>query len=390
MGATDPTETPATGPIRRRHRRRTRPGSAPGTLVADPEARGSAVSAFGYGDGQFFERHDLSVEDVEALKGTVPTLWIDVTGLADIGLIERLGALFGLHGLALEDVINVHQRPKLEEYDDQLFIVTRMAPETRGVETRQMAMLLGEGFVLSFRDDRADCLELVRERLRRENGRMRQYGAGYLAYALMDAVIDGYFPAVEILGEDLEHLEEAVTLHPQQGQIHEVYRIRRDLLDLRRSIWPHRDLVNALIRDDTPLIDGHTRIFLRDCYDHVAQLMDIVETEREIASNLSDVYHSSMNARLNDIMKMLTLIATIFMPLSFIASLYGMNFDRSVSEWNMPELGWRYGYPYALGLMAVCGLGMLVFFLRKHWIKPPTTRRRRRNRDGGPSGGSAG
>jgi magnesium transporter len=371
MAAIDPRK------LRRRHRRRTPPGAAPGTLVADPEAQGSTISAIGYGDGRFFERHDLSVEDVSALKGTARTLWIDVAGLADISLIERLGALFGLHGLALEDVINVHQRPKLEEYDDQLFIVSRMAPESRGVDTRQIAMLLGEGFVLSFRDGRTDCLGLVRDRLRRENGKMRQYGADYLAYALIDAVIDGYFPAVEALGEDLERLEEEVTLRPQEGQIHEVYRIRRDLLDLRRAIWPHRDLVNALIRDDSPLIDGHTRVFLRDCYDHVAQLMDIVETEREIASNLVDDYHSCMNARLNDIMKMLTLIATIFMPLSFIASLYGMNFDREVSPWNMPELGWRYGYPFALTLMAVCGIAMLVYFLRKHWIRTPRTRRPR-------------
>ncbi|SDG52058.1 MULTISPECIES: magnesium/cobalt transporter CorA [Thalassobaculum] len=376
MGATD-TQPHISRPARRRHRRRTPPGAAPGTLVADPEAQGSSISAIGYDAGRFFEKHDLTVEDVTALKGTAGTLWVDVTGLADIALIERLGALFGLHGLALEDVINVHQRPKFEEYDDQLFIVTRMAPEGRGVETRQMAMLLGQGFVLSFRDDRADCLGLVRDRLRRENGKIRQYGADYLAYALIDAVVDGYFPAVEAIGEDLEALEEAVILHPQEGQIHEVYRVRRDLLDMRRAIWPHRDLVNALIRDDSPLIDGRTRVFLRDCYDHVAQLMDIVETEREIASNLVDVYHSCMNARLNDIMKMLTLIATIFMPLSFIASLYGMNFDRDASEWNMPELGWRYGYPFALGLMAVCGLSMLVYFLRKHWIGLPKTRRRR-------------
>lgn len=376
MSATDP-QARLSRSARRRYRRRTPPGTAPGTLVADPDAQGSSISVIGYDSGQFFEKRDLSLEGVTALRGSAGTLWIEVAGLADIGLIQRLGALFGLHGLALEDVINLHQRPKVEEYDDQLFIVTRMAPESPGVETRQMAMLVGEGFVLSFRDGRADCLELVRDRLRRENGKFRQQGAGYLAYALIDAVIDGYFPAVETIGEHLERLEEAVTLHPEEGQIHEVYRVRRDLLDLRRAIWPHRDLVNALIRDDSPLIDGHTRVFLRDCYDHVAQLMDIVETEREIASNLVDVYHSCMNARLNDIMKMLTLIATIFMPLSFIASLYGMNFDRGVSPWNMPELSWYYGYPFALGLMAVCGLAMLVYFLRKHWIRPPRIRRRR-------------
>ena len=378
MNMFDPIQRKVVRLARRRRRRRSPPGSEPGILVPDPEATGSTIAAIGYGGGRFFEKQDLSVSDVRELKGTAPTLWIDVTGLGDVALVEELGGLFGLHGLALEDVVNVHQRPKFEEYDDQLFIVTRMAPEKRGLETRQMAMLLGDGFVLSFCEEKADCLELVRERLRREGGKIRDKGADYLAYALIDAVIDGYFPAAEALGEDLEQLEEEITLHTEEGQIHDVYQIRRDLQDLRRGIWPHRDLVNALIRDDTPLIDSHTRVFLRDCYDHVAQLMDIVETEREISSNLVDVYHSCMNARLNDIMKTLTLIATIFMPLGFITGLFGMNFDRSVSEWNMPELGWYYGYPYALGLMAVCGIGLLGFFLRKHWIKAPRVRRRRR------------
>ncbi|MBO6560808.1 MAG: magnesium/cobalt transporter CorA [Nisaea sp.] len=369
---------------RKRYRRRTPPGSAPGTLVADPEAARSSISAIGYDGTQFFERTDLTVEEVRALKGGAGLLWVSVTGLADVGMVEDLGAVFGLHGLALEDVVNTHQRPKVEEYDDHVFIVVHTAVEASRVLTDQMSIFVGPGFVLTFQGQDLKCLEPVRERLRKGRGRIRQYGADFLAYSLIDAAIDNYFPLVESLGERLEKLEDAVTIRPDPGQLSEVHRLRRELLDLRRTIWPHRDLVNALIRGDIPLFEDQTRIYLRDCYDHLVQLIDLVETDREIASDLGDFYHSSMSTRLNDIMKVLTLIATIFMPLGFIAGLYGMNFDRSVSPWNMPELGWVFGYPFALGLMAICAGCMLAYFFRKRWIGPPA--RWRRKRKGDPDG----
>ncbi len=349
-------------------KRRTPPGSSPGTLIADPRAVGPSVSLIGYGDEDIIERRDLSVADIQAIRGTVPILWINVDGLADIELIRRLGEIFNLHNLALEDVVNVHQRPKADDYEGHVFIVTRMVVPGNQLETEQVSMFVSKDFVLTFQERPGDCFDLVRERLRRHKGRIRQAGSDYLAYALIDAVIDAYFPVLEDCGERLENLEDAVVSRPGPELVGRVHAMKRELLVLRRAIWPHREMINALIRDETALMTDQTRVYLRDSYDHAIQLMDIVETYREVASGLVDVYLSSMSTRLNDIMKVLTIIATIFMPLSFIASLYGMNFDRSVSPWNMPELGWRYGYPFALAVMAISAALLVLYFLRQRWI----------------------
>ncbi|AFX98360.1 magnesium and cobalt transport protein CorA [Candidatus Endolissoclinum faulkneri L2] len=377
MGAINPRHIVAARDLRKRYCRRTQVGASPGTLVADPKAQVSTVYLVSYDTSQFFEKNDLSAEEISVLKGRGKNLWIEVVGLANVTIIQHIGAQFGMHSLAIEDVINTHQRPKMEAYDHQIFIVIRIPSMASGVKLRQLSILLGNGFLLSFRDDVDEYLNLVRDRIRWEIEEFRQHGLDYLAYTLIDTVIDSYFPILEAVGEDLERLEEAVILHANDEQIYEIYRLRCDLLDLRRAIYAQRDMVKSLINDDSRLITDYTKIFLRDCYDHLAQLVDIVDAELEIASSLLEVCHFFMSARMNDVMKTPTLIATIFMPLSFIASLYGMNFDRSVSAWNMPELGWRYGYPFSLGLMAVCGIGMLIYFLCKHWIKPPKVKRRR-------------
>jgi magnesium transporter len=209
-------------------------------------------------------------------------------------------------------------------------------------------------------------------------GKIRQVGSDYLAYALIDATIDGYFPVLEALGEQIEQLEDDVIAQPEPQQVDRLHRIKRDLLTLRRAVWPTRDMVNDLIRDESPHISPTTRVFLRDCYDHTIQLMDVVETYREIASSQLDVYLSSLSARMNEIMKVLTIIATIFIPLSFIAGVYGMNFDPDTSPWNMPELRWYWGYPFSLLLMAAVGFGLLYWFWRRGWIG----RRRRKGKDG--------
>jgi magnesium transporter len=312
---------------------------------------------------------------VEALAGVVghwPVTWVDVQGLGDVETVRALGDRFDLHGLALEDVINVHQRPKVELYENHVFIVTRMvggpATDGGGADTEQVAMFLGADFLLTFQERSGDCFEPVRERLRHAGGRIRAARADYLAYTLIDAVIDGYFPVLEGYGERVERLEDAVTARPDAALVAQIHALKRDLLTLRRAIWPQREMVNALIRDESSLVAEPTRLYLRDCYDHAIQLMDMIETYREIASGLVDLHLSSFSARLNEVMKVLTIIATIFIPLSFITGLYGMNFDPSASRWNMPELGWRYGYPFALGLMGVVAIGLLVYFRRKGWI----------------------
>jgi magnesium transporter len=268
----------------------------------------------------------------------------------------------------MEDVLNLHQRPKVEEFDDHLFLIACMAQAESTTNSNQVAMFLGNGYLLSFQEEAGDSFDLLRNRIRQGKGRVRSQAADYLCYALLDSVVDGYFPVLEEYGELLEVLEDSVITKPESQHIKVLHDMKRQLLGIRRSVWPHREMLNAFIRDENPLVAQDTRIYLRDVYDHTVQLMDIIETYREIASGLVDVYISSVSVKLNEIMKVLTVFATIFMPLGFIASLYGMNFDRSVSPWNMPELGWRFGYLFSLILMGGIAVGLLIYFRSQGWM----------------------
>ena len=352
-------------------KKRAAPGTAPGVLVADPQAAATTIAAIGFGPtgstNGCSETRPVDARALPALRRSHAVLWVDLVGLADHHAIRTLAGEFGLHPLAVEDITNTHQRPKVESYADHLFIVFRMVTPGGPVEGEQVSMIVGKDHVLTFQEKPGDCFTPVRERLRHGKGRLREAGADYLAYALIDAAIDGYFPVLETLGEALESLEDSVVDDPDRRQVEELHHTKRDLLVLRRAIWPLRELLGALLRDDSPIIAATTRPYLRDAYDHTVQLMDIVETYREIASGLLDVYLSSQSARLNEVMKVLTIIATIFMPMSFIASLYGMNFDTT-HPFNMPELGWPLGYAWALGIMAAIALGLLWWFERKGWL----------------------
>ena len=349
-------------------RRRSEPGAAPGTLIAPREAEAPVIDVISFNRDTCTEHSNVDIDAIKEIRGQEGITWVNITGLGDTDLIVEIADIFGLHALALEDVLNVHQRPKVEEFDDHLFIVVRMITASGSTDTEQVSIFLGEKFVISIQERAGDCFDPVRARIRRATGRLRNSGADYLAYALIDATIDGYFPILESLGEELEQLEDAIVDNPRPALIGTLHDMKRLFLSLRRAIWPHRELLSTLAREEHVLLDRETRLYLRDCYDHTIQLMDIVETYREIASGLMDVHISSVSARLNEIMKVLTIIATLFMPLGFIASLYGMNFDRSVSVWNMPELGWRLGYPFALMLMGGCAAGLLVYFWRSGWL----------------------
>ena len=351
-----------------RMRRRTQPGAAPGTVTVDPEAPHSVVRVIAYGPESLFEN---AVEDLHCIPGLLekcPVTWVNVDGLGDAATIEKIGRIFCLHRLSLEDVVNVHQRAKGEQYPSYYFIVVRMAHAGERLETEQLSLFLGRNFVLTFQERDGDCFHPVRQRIRKGGNKLRNSGPDYLAYAVLDAFIDNYFPLLEQLGERLEALEDEVISRADRQTIAEVHKTKRDLLTLRRALWPLREAISALLRERTALIADETRIYLRDCYDHTIQLIDLLETYRELASGLTDIYLSSLSNRLNEIMKVLTIFSAIFIPLTFIAGIYGMNFNPERSPWNMPELNWKWGYPFSLGLMAAVTIGMLIYFRKKGWL----------------------
>jgi len=353
-----------------RFSRRKPPGAPPETIHVDPAAAPPQMSLLAY-DAERFESRRLERPD-EALEflGRWPVTWVNVESLGDAAVIKQLGEVFKLHGLALEDVVSLHQRAKVEQYSGHLYIVARMPRSGERIDTEQVSLFLGRDFVLTFLEDPGDCFDAVRERLRHHRGRLRESGADYLAYSLLDAVTDAYFPVLESYGERLDRLEEQV-LDRRRNIFAAIHEIKTDLLVLRRAIWPHREAFNALVRDPCALVSAETRVYFRDCYDHTVQMIDLVEMYRELGSDLRDLYLTSTSNRMNEIMKVLTVITTVFMPLTFIAGVYGMNFDSKASRWNMPELQWKYGYPFALSLMAVATAGMLLAFWRRGWLGAP-------------------
>ncbi len=347
--------------------RRTPPGASPGTIVADPSAPKPRIRAMAYGPAGAVERECATADEAAAERGRHPMLWVNIDGLGDAAVVARIGELFGLHKLALEDVVNVHQRAKVEPYGDHVFIVVREAAFNDHLEMDQISLFVGRDFVVTFQERPGDAFEPVRERIRKVKGRICHESGDYLAYALIDAVIDAYYPVLEKYGEMLEDLEDETIEHATRRTVERIHAIKREFLVLRRAIWPAREAIGAVIREDLPNISPGTKVYFRDCYDHLVQLIDVLEMYRETGSDLMEVYLSSVSNRMNEVMKVLTIISTIFMPLSFVAGVYGMNFDTA-HPWNMPELGWRYGYFFALGVMAAVVAGMLVYFRRKGWI----------------------
>jgi magnesium transporter len=345
-------------------------------VLPDPTHPKPVIHVIAYGPGGMVEREVSTPDEAFDLVGKSATggiVWINVEGLGDADVIERFGELFGLHRLALEDTVNVHQRAKVEDYDEVLFVVLRMARLRDGSErrcgTEQVSLFIGPNWLLTFQEGQpGDPFDRVRSRIREGSGRMRQLGSDYLAYALIDATIDNYYPVLETYAERLDELEELVMDPRGRVVIDLLHEVKADLLILRRAIWPLRDAVALLAREDNPRISDYTRVFLRDCYDHVVQVVELVETYRELTADLRDLYMSSLSNRINETMRVLTIIATIFIPLTFITSIYGMNFDPDSSPWNMPELRWYYGYPMLLVIVVITTIGMLTYFYRQGWI----------------------
>lgn len=379
--------------LRYSHRRRNPPGSAPGTLTVDPSARPSQASLIAYQAQTYHESPAAAINELLQASAPPEIRWVNVEGLGDVKLLQSLGQRFGLHPLALEDAVNVHQRPKFEDYQGHLFFIVRMPlpspanttanttpgatpnsspsnslEEMQRFHSEQVSIYLGPQFVLTLQELPGDTFNSVRKRLRTEGSQFRRLGADYLAYTLIDSVIDAYFPVLEHYGELVEELELAVVENSSPNDILKIHALKRDLLSIRRALWPMRDMLSAILRDDTPLIQDTTRLYLRDCHDHTIQLIDMVETYRELTSGLVDIHLSSVSNRMNEVMKVLTIIATIFIPLTFISGIYGMNFDPAASPWNMPELRSPYGYVSVIAAMTVIAAGLLGWFKYKGWL----------------------
>jgi magnesium transporter len=347
-----------------------KPGTAPGTLVpARPPASGKvSIEIISYSPDAIEERTVATAEEVFPYRDAPGVTWINVNGLHDVELLQKLGDHFGLHPLALEDVLNTGQRPKIEDYETHEFIVMKQLHWNGRITTEQTCLFLGASHVLSLQEDPGDCFDAIRERLRKGSGRLRRLGSDYLAYALVDAMVDQAFPILERVGERIEDLEEEVLEAPTRRTLAEIRQTKHDLLQLRRAAWPQREVLHAMQREDSRFVRKDTRVYLRDLYDHTIQILDMIETYRDLTAGMLDVYLSSLSNRMNEIMKVLTIISTIFIPLTFIVGLYGMNFDTRAGPLNMPELHWPYGYVAVLLLMAAVAGGMLVYFRRKDWI----------------------
>lgn len=366
-----------------RIRRKTAPGTAPGTLHIPGEITPPKLRITHYSAKQIVEHELNHVGEVRecltnldgGLLAENTVTWVHVEGPGDLETLETLSDIFKLHALALEDVVNDHQRTKVEEYDDHLYIVLRLLSPPPAMESEQLSLFLGNRYVLTFQQGDADVFEPVRQRLRQARGRIRVCGSDYLAYALIDAIVDSYFPVVDEFGERIEELDRQVGERSATGFMESLHAVRANLLALRRVVRPLRDALGLVMSDPHQLISKDTHFYLRDCYDHTIQLMDLLDSYREMSLDLRDFYMSVMSNRMNEVMRVLTVIATVFIPLSFIAGLYGMNFNTE-KPGNMPELNWPYGYIFALLLMGLVGVGLLGFIWYKGWLKSDDSARR--------------
>ncbi|MGD1941806.1 MAG: magnesium/cobalt transporter CorA [Leptolyngbyaceae cyanobacterium] len=349
------------------------PGSIPGTLNIPEDAEPTELAFISFDADKAVRKKLQSPEECLPYLEQNIVAWLDVRGLGTEAILQQVGSTFSLHPLVLEDVVNVPQRPKLEFYEDHLLMIVHMVRPPKkghGFSPEQVGFIIRNNVLLTMQEESLwDCFDPVRDRIQRNLGFVRQRGAGYLAYTLLDNIVDGYFPVLEQYGEYIEELEEEVVMRPSRKTLEKIHDLRRELLMLRRYIWPQRTVINTLIRDGSDYLTQENRIYLQDVYDHIIQILDILETYREVSSSLMDVYLSSVSNRMNDVMKLLTVISTIFIPLTFIAGVYGMNFDHSASPFNMPELDWYWGYPLCLGVMAAISIILVVFFWRQGWFE---------------------
>ncbi len=324
----------------------------------------TAITVLDYSETDLQEREVQSVDECCVFRDTDTVTWINLEGISP-DVVEKLGEMFHLHPIAVESILNPDQRPKYEDFDDCILLVLKMLllSEERRVEIEQVSIVFGPNYVISFQEGTTgDVFDPIRERIRASKGRIRRGGPDYLAYALVDSIVDNYFVVLEHLGERIEFLEEDIATNPEPTTLQAIHHLKQDMIFLRKSVWPLREVIASMEREVSPLVHESTKVYLRDVYEHTIQVIDTVETYRDMLSGMLDIYLSSISYRLNEVMKVLTIIATIFIPLTFIAGVYGMNFRY------MPELEWKWGYPLALLLMLLVAGIMMYYFRKKRWL----------------------
>ena len=348
-------------------RRGSQIGLAPGALVhvGEKKVEKVVIRVLAYNSDKLIERELEKVEECLEFKDQSDlNFWINVDGLDRVDIIEKLGGYFNIHPLTLEDVLNTRQRPKTEDYDSYIYSVLKMIllDTKKEITVDQVSIIIGSNYILSFQERKGDVFDPVRERFENLASRLRKSGVDYLAYSLIDAVVDNYFLILEHFGDEIEYLEEGLVIHPRPEILKTIQKYKRDMITLRKSVWPLRELISGLQRVESNLIKENTRFYLRDVYDHTIQVIDSVEDFRDILSSMVDIYLSSISYRMNDVMKVLTVIATIFIPLTFIAGVYGMNFKF------MPELEWHWGYPTVMIGMILLAVSMFAYFKKRRWV----------------------
>jgi magnesium transporter len=365
-----PVSDPAAGDSMKRYskKRSKKAWMPPGTLVhiGEKTADITGVTVIDYNESELHEEELHTLEQCLLLKGRPSVTWINIEGIHDIQLIEKLGACYEIHPLTLEDIMNTDQRPKVDDMDTYMYVVLKMLHNNNGssdIVSEQLSLILGANFVFSFQEGlKGDVLDPLRQRIRSSKGKIRKMGADYLLYGIVDGVVDNYFTILEKMGEHIELLEEEVVTDPRPETLQKIHHFKREMLYIRKCVWPLREVIATLAKRESALIKEETVIFLRDVYDHVVQIIDTIETFREMLSSMLDIYLSSISNRMNQVMKVLTIIATIFIPLTFLAGLYGMNFKY------MPELEWPWGYPAVLAIMLSATCFMLYFFKKRNWL----------------------
>jgi magnesium transporter len=342
-------------------------GLSPGALVyvGEKKAEKIRITVLDYDEEHLLERELENIEECFPFRETPTVTWININGIHEVEALEKIGEYFRIHALVLEDILNTHQRPKMEDFEDYVFLVVKMVcfdEQNHRIDSEQVSLIVGPNFVISFQEREGDVFDSVRDRIRKGKGRIRRMGPDYLAYALLDGVVDGYFVLLEKLGDSLETIHGDLMAQPKTETLQAIYKLRRETILLRKSVWPVREVVSGLERGEPSLFGESTKPFLRDLYDHTIQVVDTVETIRDMLSGMLDLYLSSISNRMNEVMKVLTIIATVFIPVTFVAGIYGMNFE------NMPELKSPIGYPIVLIVMLVMGVSMLMYFRKKEWL----------------------